>query len=159
MDQTLPEDQTILEEIRHAVWIHRSPDDVFSVFTSHEGWNAWFTEDISLDPQPGGRIIFQWKDWGADHISTSDHGRVIEALPAELFSFTWHPDRPDYATIVEFTLEGEDDGTLMRVCERGFASTPEGLHAMVQSAAGWGEALTLLKMYLEHDIRHEKSGH
>jgi hypothetical protein len=26
------------------------------------------------------------------------------------------------------------------------------LRAMIQSAAGWGEALTLLKMYIEHGV-------
>lgn len=150
----LPIDQTLFEEIHHAVLIHVEREKVFHTLTSSTGWNAWFTEDMSLDPRPGGRVIFQWKNFGPDHISTSDYGQITEIVPPERLCFHWHPDSPDYETEVCFDLSDSTEGTVVRVSERGFADSPEGLHAFGQSAAGWGEALTLLKFYLEHGLTH-----
>lgn len=148
----LPFEQTLLEEIHHAVLLRTGRDRVFATLTTTSGWNAWFTEDMSLDPQPGGRIIFQWKNWGPDHISTSDYGTVAEVIDGARFSFHWHPDSPTYETLVSLDLFDDPEGTIVRVSEIGFADTPEGLHAFGQSAAGWGEALTLLKFYLERGL-------
>jgi uncharacterized protein YndB with AHSA1/START domain len=150
----LPIDQTILEEIHFAVIIHTDRVRVYETLTHAEGWNAWLTEDSSLDPRPGGRVVFQWKNFGPDHLSTSDYGTVIEVVPPERFCFRWHPDSPTYETEVNLDLYEDADGTVVRVTERGFADSLEGLHAFGQSAAAWGEALTLLKYYLEHDITY-----
>jgi len=97
--------------------------------------------------------MFEWKDWSADHFSGGDHGCILDIKENEMLSFTWHPDQPDYTTRVDLTLEEASDGTVIRVCEQGFRDSPEGLHAMLQCAAGWGEALTYLKMYLEHGFQ------
>jgi len=154
MDRMLPDDKTILEEVNHAVLIRSSRASVYVVLTTSEGWNAWFTTDGSFDFQPAGRIVFQWKNWGADRASMGDYGTVLAMDPNRRLSFAWHPDRPDYTTRVDFILEDEPEGCVLRVRESGFADSPEGLHALMQCAAGWGEALTLLKMYIEHGIRY-----
>lgn len=148
----LPIDQTLLEEIHFAVIIHTDRQRVYDILTRSEGWNAWLTEDMSLDLRPGGRVVFQWKNFGPDHLSTSDYGTVTETVPPARFGFRWHPDSPSYETEVIFDLFEDAEGTVVRVTERGFADSPEGLHAFGQSAAAWGEALTLLKFYLEHGI-------
>lgn len=148
----LPEEQTQPEEITHAVLISADRSTCYQALTTAYGWNAWFTLDSVFDPLPGGTLIFHWKNWGASHYSGGDYGKVIELCPQEYFSFSWHPDQPTYATLVELFFEDDRAGTIIRVRETGFADTPEGLKAMLQSAAGWGEALTLLKMYLEHGI-------
>jgi len=97
--------------------------------------------------------MFEWKDWGADHFSGGDHGIILEFKENELLSFTWHPDQPDYATRVDLRLEETSEGIVIRTCEQGFRDSPEGLYAMLQSAAGWGEAVTYLKIYLEQGLQ------
>ena len=44
------------------------------------------------------------------------------------------------------------NGTIVRLREAGYYNTPSGIRSMVECAAGWGEALTLLKFYVEHGI-------
>ena len=150
----LDSENTICEEIRHSCLIRANRQACFRTLTTAEGWNAWFTASMFLDLKPGGVIIFEWKDWGANNFSGGDHGAILEVKEGQQLSFTWHPDRPDYATRVDITLEDAPDGCLVHVSEFGFSDDDEGLHSMLQSAAGWGEALTLLTMYLEHGLKY-----
>ncbi len=153
-NQLLELELTIPEEIRHSVFIRRTPALCYAALTTPEGWNGWFTTSMFIDLKLGGVMIFEWDDWGADHISTGDHGVIIKLVPDRSFSFTWHPDSREYTTKVDITLEVATDGCVVRVVEQGFRDSPEGMHAMLQSAVGWGEALTLFKMYMEHGIRY-----
>ena len=45
-------------------------------------------------------------------------------------------------------------GTVVTVTESGHTASPKDLEALVECASGWGEALTLLKVYLEHGITY-----
>ena len=81
-------------------------------------------------------------------------GLVLEARRPERFVFQWHPDNTVYATTVEINFESSDDGTVIRLREYGYQDIPSGHKAMLGCAAGWGEALTLLKFYVEHGIRY-----
>ncbi len=155
METFLDTESIIPEEISHAVLIRCDRSRTFETLTTAEGWNAWFTTDSSFDTRVGGRIIWQWKEWGADRVSTGDHGQILELDQDYCLVFSWHPDRPDYATRVEMVLEDSADGCVLRVRETGFEDSPSGLHAMIQCATGWGEALTLLKLYLEHGISYK----
>lgn len=78
----------------------------------------------------------------------------MEALRPKRFVFQWHPDNPSYATTVEVDFEPAAEGTIVRLREHGYADTPEGHRACLDCAAGWGEALVLLKFYVEHGLRY-----
>jgi len=151
---TLSSEEQPPAEINHVCLIRTTRKICFATLTSENGWNAWFTASMHLDLRPGGVIIFEWKDFGAQHFSGGDHGTILEVETDRKLVFTWHPDSPAYTTRVELSLEDAMDGCLVRVRESGFRDDEQGIHALVQSAAGWGEALTLLKMHLEHGIRY-----
>jgi len=55
---------------------------------------------------------------------------------------------------VGIDFEPTQGGTIIRLRESGFHDTPDGLRAMLDCSAGWGEALTLWKYYVEHGIRY-----
>jgi uncharacterized protein YndB with AHSA1/START domain len=112
--------------------------------------NAWFTTGADVNTQSGGEIRFRWVRWRSDQISVEDDGPVLEAIPPERFVFQWHPNLPEYSTTVEINLVPKDGGTIISLHEFGFAHTASGIAALANCAAGWGEALTLLKFYLEH---------
>jgi uncharacterized protein YndB with AHSA1/START domain len=82
-------------------------------------------------------------------VTAEDGGPVLEARRGERLVFQWHPDGPTYATTVAIHLEAREGGTVVRLREWGYLDTPAGLAAMLDCAAGWGEALTLLKFYVE----------
>ncbi len=140
--------------ISHDVLIRAERERVYDALTTSEGFDSWFTTGASIDARPGGQIILRWKDWGPDHITAEDGGPVLEAIRPERFVFQWHPGNPGYTTTVEITLEPDERGTIVRLREHGYHNTPEGRKAFATCATGWGEALTLLKFYVEHGVRY-----
>ena len=141
-------------ETRHAVLIRAERERVYDALTTAEGLDGWFTTGASVDAEPQGIIAFRWQDWGPDHITTEDSGIVLEAQRPERFVFQWDSDDPYRAVTVEFDLEESVKGTIVRLRESGYHTTPTGLKAMVEHAASWGEALTLLKFYVEYGLRY-----
>lgn len=141
-------------EISHATFVNASPERVYDAIGSKAGLDAWFTTGAKVDARPGGEILFRWEEWGVDGVTAEDGGPVLEARRPERLVFQWHPDSPAYATTVEITFEPMQGGTVVRLREHGYQDTPGGCRAMLNCAAGWGEALTLLKFYVEHGIRY-----
>jgi uncharacterized protein YndB with AHSA1/START domain len=140
--------------IQHSTLIRAAPEQVYQALATAEGLDAWFTSGARVDPRPGGSIFFRWQDWGPDRVSGEERSPVLEAVPGSRFVFQWHPDNETYATTVEIDLEPAPEGTIVRLQEHGYQDTPSGREAFVNCATGWGEALTLLKFYLEHGLRY-----
>ncbi|OWY24541.1 SRPBCC domain-containing protein [Sphingobacteriales bacterium UPWRP_1] len=139
----------VLPPINHSVYINTALERVFETLTTAEGWNAWFTQKTTLQNHKGGNIIFRWENWGVSRETLQDNGIVLETYPPYRFSFTWHPGQTE--TTVTFTLTAHgNSGTILHVTETGHTN----IHTFSDCACGWGEALTLLKMYLEYGITY-----
>jgi uncharacterized protein YndB with AHSA1/START domain len=143
-------DEVTLPPIRYSTYIQAPPRRVYETLTTASGWDAWFTQGTELDARPGGFIQLRWVNLGVDHSMGEDGGPVLEAVPSRRFVFQWTPG--DSPTTVAFDLEPRGPGTVVRVTEAGHTTSQGDLEALVECAGGWGEALTLLKMYLEHGI-------
>lgn len=150
----MPEDKLIDVEIKQTTLVRAKPEEVYDAIATADGINAWFTHNTEIDAKPGGSIVLRWKDWGPDKYTTDAPGTVLEAKRGERFVFQWKPDKPDYATTIEMDFEPVEEGTVVRLREHGYHDTPSGRAAMLECAAGWGEALTLLKYYVEHSITY-----
>ncbi|MCH8824610.1 MAG: SRPBCC domain-containing protein [Planctomycetes bacterium] len=142
------------EKIKQATFINKSPEEVFDAITSAEAWNSFFTHNSSIDPKPGGEFIWRWKNWGPDSYTIEVPGKVIELVRPELFVFEWGNKSPSRITI---KLQDSNGGTVLRLTEYGYINDSSGRAAALECAAGWGEALTLLKFYLEHGITYTSS--
>ena len=142
----------IEQEIRQTTLVRAEPEKVYDGIASAEGLNAWFTHNSELDPRPGGTITFRWKDWGPNKYTLDSKGTVLEANRPEKFVFQWYSDNQSYATTIEMIFEKVQEGTVIHLREFGYHDTPSGRAAMLECAAGWGEALTLLKYYVEHNL-------
>jgi RimJ/RimL family protein N-acetyltransferase/uncharacterized protein YndB with AHSA1/START domain len=134
--------------IEHSVYIQAAPERIYDLLVTGAGWDAWFTRGTSVEARPGGAIHLRWEDWGPDHVTAEDHGMVLEVVPDERFAFKWHPG--DTPTIVTFELHARGDGTVVRLTESGYTSS----RSYAGCATGWGEALTLLKFYLEYGLTY-----
>jgi uncharacterized protein YndB with AHSA1/START domain len=141
-------------EIKHATFVKASADQVYNAFTTAEGLDAWFTKGAKVDPTPGGEILFRWRDWEPDRVTGEDGGPVLEAIPPERFVFQWHPEDASYATTVEVDFTQMATGTTVRLWEYGYLDPPTSRSCRLDCAAVWGEALTLLKVYIEHGVRY-----
>lgn len=138
--------------IEHATYIAAPPEVVYETLTTDNGWDAWFTDGTTVDARTGGSIRLRWKNFGAGRWTTEDGGPVIEADPPHRFVFQWSPGTQP--TTVAFDIEPMGSGTLLRITESGYRQGADDLAACIGCAVGWGEALTLLKFYLEHGVTY-----
>ncbi|GBG07459.1 hypothetical protein PAT3040_02010 [Paenibacillus agaridevorans] len=138
--------------IHHRTFINAAPDEVYEAIATGPGWDAWFTQGTTVDARPGGTIHFRFQDFGPDHITLEDGGTVLEAIPGEKFVYQWTPG--ESTTTISFVLTKLGEGTLVSLAESGYKQTDMDLKAFADCAVGWGEALTLLKYYLEHGVTY-----
>ena len=135
--------------IKHSTYINVSPDVVYTAITTAKGWNAWFTTGMELDLRVAGVIHFKWLNFGPTQETIEDKGAIVEFENNKSFTFIWHPQGKENPTQVKFTLEPNGAGTNLKLQETGYLNTPQGHTVFNSCATGWGEAMTLLKFYLE----------
>jgi uncharacterized protein YndB with AHSA1/START domain len=139
-------------EIRVATLVRAPRERVYDAFTKAEELDAWFTSGAEVDPRPGGEMVWRWVDWGPDRFTGEDRGPVLEARRPERYVFGWQEKLG--GTTVEVDFETHPNGTAVRLREHGYPDTPEGWAGFQECSTGWGEALTLLKFYVEHGVRY-----
>ena len=147
-------DRLLDAEIAHAALVRAPREEVYDAFATARGLDAWFTTGAEVDARPGGVMHWRWNEWGPDGVTAEDPGRVLEARRPERFVFEWHGAGRDHPTTVELDFEEHAEGTVVRLRERGYPDTPDGRRRFADCAAGWGEAITLLKFYVEHGLRY-----
>lgn len=83
---------------------------------------------------------------------------VVERIePMRLFAFRWQPggdpDDGDPMTLVTFTLEETEGGTLLRVVESGFDALPpeRRAKAFADNEGGWEMQMRLVALHLASD--------
>ena len=145
-------DKLRLPPIHHSTYIDAPPQQVYDTLTTAAGWDAWFTQGTEVDAGPGGSILLRWSNFGATRYTGQDGGAVLEAVASRRFAFQWTPG--DSTTTVQFELAPRGTGTLLTVEERGHTTSRRDLETLVECAAGWGEALTLLKIFLEEGMTY-----
>lgn len=138
------------QQIKQRTFIAASPEKVYDTVTSAKDWDAFFTTGMELDPKPNGVCSFHWKDWGPDKYTVKVPGKVLDARRPELFVFQW--GREGRATTIRIEFTPFENGTILTLTESGYRDTPDSLAMMLECASGWGEAVTLLKFYIEHGI-------
>lgn len=139
-----------MNEIHHKVFIQVPIEKVFHALTTASEWNAWFTTECEIGHEIGASVRFTWRDYGIDHNNITDGGKIIGFNFPNHFGFTWRPGESE--TSVEFQLESLGGGTIVTLHEYNYSDCPKDLEAFKSSSVGWGEALTLLKFYLEHGV-------
>jgi uncharacterized protein YndB with AHSA1/START domain len=134
-------------EAKHSEFIRAPRERVYDAFATADGLDGWFTRGARVDAKPGGAMLFRWVDWGAEKtINQEAPGRVLEAIRPERFVFQWGEAGEE--TTVEIILEEREGGTLLKLREYGFHK----IENVIDNASGWGQALTLVKFWLEHGI-------
>ena len=137
--------------IRHATLVYARRSEVWRAIATAEGWNGWFTSECTLEPYPGGVFRPVWRGFGADRTDTQDEGRVVEIRAPDRIVLEWHPEGATTVFTMSLARDGED--TRLELVDDGYPDETDADRARLLSCAcGWGEALTLLKHYVEYDI-------
>ncbi|MCU1360381.1 MAG: ATPase [Ilumatobacteraceae bacterium] len=140
---------TFPDRIERTVKLNRPPRDVWSALTTAEGLSAWFGERATIDLRPGGAASMTFAGGATVEM------RVERVEEPNVFAYTWRlPDLPDddpRRTHVEFTLEAEQDGTVLRVVETGFAQLPPETRSETYDShsQGWSRELAELADHLD----------
>lgn len=139
-----------IPNIKQEIYINVDPQRVYHAITTSQEWNTWFTQETAIDFKVGGMVDLRWRDWGINHVTSKDGGPIVEIEPNRVFSFLWN--RGSQPTTVRFTLEALGTGTRLTLTDSGELKTQSDLDLCVDCASGWGEALALLKFYLEYGV-------
>jgi uncharacterized protein YndB with AHSA1/START domain len=140
-------------EIRWTTLVRAPVERVYEAFATGEGQDGWWTDGATIEAWPGGEVRFPWDAWGPDKVSAELVGKVLEVEKPERFVYEWEAG-PGFMTTVEVAFEGREDGTVVRLRESGYPTDAQGMALMLGVSAGWGEALTLMKFYVEHGLRY-----
>lgn len=140
-----------LPPVKHAALVRVGSTRVWDALVRPEQLAAWFGCQAEVEPRVGGRLDLRWEHWGPDDYTGDSRGTIEELEPRRRLAFRWtsHPSHPE--TRVQIDLEPRGPITVVRLEETGFV---DAAHALVANAAGWGEAITLLKFWLEHGVRY-----
>ncbi len=137
------------DRIEREVSLRCAPHVVWQALTTADGLSAWFGEQASIELRPGGAATMTFAG------GTTVHMRVERVEEPSVFAYTWRlPDLPDddpRRTYVEFTLEPDGDGTLLRVVETGFAQLPVDTRRETYDAhrEGWSRELAELAEHVD----------
>ncbi|HEV2527969.1 MAG TPA: SRPBCC domain-containing protein [Thermomicrobiales bacterium] len=141
-------------DIVHRTRIRRPIADVYDALTTGPGFDGWFTAGSEIDARQGGSYTFRWREDGPYPATAELSGPVLEADRPARYAFQWN-HHLDHPTTVAFDLTQDGAITTVTVTETGYPDTPAGRWQVMDCAVGWGEALTLLKFWLEHGTRYQ----
>ena len=137
------------DRIERTVELAHPPERVWAALTTPEGLSAWFGDEATIDPRPGGAGQMTWSSGPTVAM------RVERVEEPRVFAFTWQvtelPKDDPRRTYVEFTLEPIARGTRLHVVETGFAQLPDDAYQTVfdSHTRGWPSELGELAGYLD----------
>jgi uncharacterized protein YndB with AHSA1/START domain len=138
----------VLLPIRQSSYIAAPPAQVWGCLTTASGWDAWFTKGTTIDLKAGGSIRLRWEGFAGEPTVIEDGGPILELEEGKRLVFQWSP--AGHPTTVALDLAPRGPGTQVTVTESGYGTDEPDLAAYAACATGWGEAITLLKFYLEY---------
>jgi uncharacterized protein YndB with AHSA1/START domain len=129
---------------------------VWALLTEAEHVGRWFCDaGADVDLRPGGEMTLRWVEHG------TGKARIVDVEPPHRFSYRWAAIREHWgedpddrnSTLVEFTLDGEGDGTRLKVVESGFdaldGSDEQRRTAFEGNSEGWEIQLGNVKGYAQ----------
>lgn len=128
-----------MPDLVREIVIDATPETIWPLLTTTEGWLRWEGTEGEVDARPGGiyRILVAGEYLGV--------GEFVEVVPHErvVFSFGWDmPDNPitPGSTRVEITLHPEGTKTLLRLAHLGLPDD----NAVAEHIHGWDHYLARL---------------
>lgn len=142
------------DQVEQDTYVAAPVEHVWACITEPEHLRTWLAfGGAKIDLRQGGRVLYRESrgDFRGEivRLQAPHHLSVRHAL-------VWgEPPRPGNSTVVDFTLLPEEDGTRLRVVERGFrnlAMSPEEQAQHVEASEQvWRDAVELLRDHAAHE--------
>jgi uncharacterized protein YndB with AHSA1/START domain len=137
------------DRIERTLRLTRPPREVWPALTTADGLSAWFGQRATIDLRPGGAATMTFAS------GVTVDMRVERVEEPAVFAYTWRlPDLPEddpRRTYVEFTLEPDGEGTLLRLVETGFAQLAADTRRQTYDShsEGWARELAELAEHVD----------
>jgi uncharacterized protein YndB with AHSA1/START domain len=157
----------IADRIEKQVLLRAPRARVWRALSDFAEFGTWFGMKFDTAFTPGARMRGVIVPTGVDAEVAKKQkpyeGKPVEILieqmePERLFSFRWHPyaldSDVDYSaeptTLIVFTLEEAEGGTLLKITESGFDGIPLARRerAFMANEGGWSMVVKLIERYL-----------
>ena len=156
---TMASTTTTSDRIEKQVRLDSPRSRVWRALTDSKQFGEWFGVNLEGPFASGQPIRGKMANKGYEHVTFEAIVEKIE--PEQLFSFRWRPyaidPNVDYSkeprTLVTFTLEPVDGGTVLTVVESGFDGIPAERRAQAfeMDSKGWASQMERIKKYVaEH---------
>lgn len=152
----MPTSPTSTDRIEKQIRLNAPRARVWRALTDAREFGQWFGVKLSGAVVPGAKLRGPITSPGYEHVTFEATVETVE--PEKRFAFRWHPyaigPGTDYSgeptTLVVFTLEEIDGGTLLTVVESGFDKIPPSRRAKAfeMNSKGWASQMENIKRYL-----------
>jgi uncharacterized protein YndB with AHSA1/START domain len=147
---------TTTDRIEKQILLKAPRTRVWRAITDSKEFGAWFQAAFDGPFRPGVRLKCRITYPGYEHLVLDF---VVEKMePERCFSYRWHPNAVDLSmdyskepmTLVEFTLDEVEGGTLLKVVESGFDGIPitRRAEALKSNEGGWAGQMKAIENYL-----------
>jgi uncharacterized protein YndB with AHSA1/START domain len=127
--------------IEKSVVIGAPPDVVWRAITEAEELSRWFPIEARVTPGLGGSI---WLSWGP---GTEGEAPITAWEPGRRLQ--WTQSRGAVKITVDFYIEAQGGGTVVRLVQAGFGDGPEWDDEFHMTDGGWSYFVQHLRWYLE----------
>ena len=152
-----PEDTVSTDRIEKRGVLRAPRTRVWRALTNAEEFGTWFRVKLEGAFTAGRPVRGRLSIPGYEHVTLE---LLVERIdPERYFSYRWHPYAVDPAvdysteptTLVEFTLEETDGGTVLTIVESGFDRIPlaRRAEAFRMNDNGWTGQIKQLAKYVE----------
>lgn len=148
--------QTSTDRIEKEIRLSAPRARVWRALTDTREFGQWFGVKLSGIVAPGAKLRGPITIPGYEHVTFEATIETVE--PEKRFAFRWHPyaiePGVDYSseptTLVVFTLEEMEGGTLLTVVESGFDKIPASRRAKAfeMNSKGWAIQMENIKRHL-----------
>jgi uncharacterized protein YndB with AHSA1/START domain len=154
----MPETDAPADRIEKTVLLRAPRPRVWQALTDPAQFGQWFGARLAPGTTfaPGRTARGPITHPGYEHVTLEITIEKME--PERLFSWRWHPGavdtKRDYSkdptTLVVFTLEDKDGGTLLTVVESGFDQVPSAYRATAfrSNRGGWAEQVKNIERHV-----------
>ena len=144
---TIPRGTQTLRTVAIERRLDATPDRVIRCWTDPDELMRWFPIRVDGSLAVGARTTLVWpreQVWW----------EVTDLVTPSRFTFRWPWDADEtLVTNVTVSLEAEGSGTRILLTDGPFPiDRPGGLDAWAEALEGWGEALTLLRGYVDFSV-------
>jgi uncharacterized protein YndB with AHSA1/START domain len=149
--------QKTTDRIEKSVLLRSPRARVWRALTSSREFGQWFGAAFTEPFSPGATVAGRITHKGYEHLLMTI--MIEKMVPEGRFSYRWHPHAVeagvDYSseppTLVTFTLEDAEGGTLLKVVESGFDLIPLGRRAAAYKGndSGWEQQMTAIDAHLK----------